>query len=90
MRRYEYQGPVALRAMQSLASRVFPEAGGRHSGDLAWAAACAESAPDTRLTALWTVGEVTAAWGWLESPDELTMQVDPAHPDLADEVLAWA
>ncbi|MFF1839059.1 GNAT family N-acetyltransferase [Streptomyces sp. NPDC058231] len=90
MRRNEYVGPVALRAMQSLASRVFPEAGWRHSGDLAWAAACADSAPDTRPTAVWSTGNVTLAWGWLESPGELTIQVDPAHPDLADEVLVWA
>lgn len=81
---------MALRAMQSLAGRVFPEAGWRHSGDLAWAAACADSAPDTRPTAVWSTGDMTVAWGWLESPGELTMQVDPAHPDLADQVLAWA
>ncbi len=30
------------------------------------------------------------AWGWLEGPGELTLQVDPHHPGLADEVLARA
>ncbi|MGW0696790.1 GNAT family N-acetyltransferase [Streptomyces sp. NPDC002738] len=76
--------------MQSLAGRVFPQAGWRHSGDLAWAAASAVSAADATPTAVWSTGDTTVAWGWLESPEELTIQVDPTYPDLAGEVLAWA
>jgi hypothetical protein len=40
-------------------------------------------------TALWKdVGAVTA-WGWVELPGHLDLYVDPTHPELADEVLAW-
>jgi GNAT superfamily N-acetyltransferase len=53
---------------------------------------------------VWRVGDRIVAWGWLEGPGALTLQVDPdpapgPGPDLdgpdhgtllADEVLAWA
>ena len=75
--------------MQQLASRVNPAASWRHAGDLAWAAACAGK-PEQCPTAVWRDGDRTRAWGWLEGPGELTIQVDPHHPALAHEVLAWA
>jgi GNAT superfamily N-acetyltransferase len=89
MQRSEYAGPVALRAMQSLAVRAFPIAGWRHIGDLAWEGACYEQGDDCP-TAVWTDGDRTLAWGWLESGGDLMFQVDPDRPELADEVLAWA
>ncbi|MFF4448333.1 hypothetical protein [Streptomyces sp. NPDC001502] len=36
MRRHEHAGPMALRAMQELATRTFPATGYRHIGDLTW------------------------------------------------------
>ncbi|MEV5827828.1 GNAT family N-acetyltransferase [Spirillospora sp. NPDC052242] len=75
-----------LRAMQDLAARVFPATGFRHIGDLAWSATLHDDAP----TALWTRDGRTLAWARLEPPDGLQLQVDPAHPDLAQAVLAWA
>lgn len=74
--------------MQGLASRLYPESAWRHAGDLAWAATCAE--PGQSPTALWQDGDGVVAWGWLEAPGELTVQVDPRYPALAHEVLAWA
>lgn len=75
--------------MQRLASRLYPESSSRHAGDLAWASTCA-GAPEQCPTAVWWDGDRTVAWGWLESPGDLTIQVDPNYPALADEVLAWA
>ena len=93
MRRSVQPTAAGLRAMQSLTSRVFPDAGWHHAGDLAWAATC-QNAGDKSPAAIWTAAEdadsPVVAWGWLETPDELLLQVDPAYPDLADEVLAWA
>lgn len=75
--------------MQSLASRLCPDFSWRHAGDLAWAATCAGE-PEQCPTAVWSEGDRVVAWGWLEGPGELTLQVDPNHRELADEVLAWA
>ncbi|MFE0380291.1 GNAT family N-acetyltransferase [Streptomyces inhibens] len=92
MRRHEYVGPspMALRAMQSLAVRVFPTTGYRHVGDLTWNACLAQGRADECPTAVWTQRDRVLAWGWLELPDCLMLQVDPRHPELGDEVLAWA
>lgn len=90
MRHAEYAGPVRLRAMQSLAERVFPVTGYRHVGDLAWNWTIYHDQPDRCPTALWWDGDEVVAWAWLELPDGLMAQVDPAYPDLADDVLAWA
>ncbi|WP_431043593.1 GNAT family N-acetyltransferase [Streptomyces sp. P1-3] len=90
MRRHEYAGPVALRAMQSLAVRVFPATGYRHIGDLAWNRCLSLDGADAGPTAVWSDGDRTLAWGWLELPDSLTLQVDPGHPELTDDVLTRA
>ncbi|MFE3774542.1 GNAT family N-acetyltransferase [Streptomyces sp. NPDC059122] len=81
---------MALRAMQSLATRVLPAAGHRHIGDLTWNWCLALDRADQYPTAIWTQDDQTLAWGWLELPDTLMFQVDPEHPELAHDVLAWA
>ncbi|MEV0375436.1 GNAT family N-acetyltransferase [Streptomyces sp. NPDC050636] len=90
MRRHEYAGPIALPAMQSLATRTFPATGYLHAGDLAWNWCLCLDRADECPTAVWTQGDRTVAWGWLELPDSLQLQIDPSRPELADEVLAWA
>ncbi|WAT97379.1 hypothetical protein [Streptomyces nigrescens] len=57
MQRHEYAGPVALRAMQSLAGRLFPDTGYRHIGDLAWAWCLALDRDSENPTAVWTDGD---------------------------------
>ncbi|WP_204077377.1 GNAT family N-acetyltransferase [Planotetraspora phitsanulokensis] len=90
MRRREHAGPVALRAMQGLAVQCFPAAGYRHIGDLTWNWCLALDRAGECPTAIWTEGDTAVAWGWLDLPGELMLQVDPRHPGLADEVLDWA
>ncbi|WP_189220166.1 MULTISPECIES: GNAT family N-acetyltransferase [Streptomyces] len=90
MQRHTYTGPLALRAMQDLATRVFPATGYRHIGDLAWNWCLALDRADGHPTAIWTDEDQTLAWGWLELPDTLMLQVDPSHSQLTDEVLDWA
>ncbi|MFE7778718.1 hypothetical protein ACFU5O_33560 [Streptomyces sp. NPDC057445] len=90
MQRHTHAGPLALRAMKDLASRVFPATGYRHVGDLAWNWCLALDRADEHPTAIWIHKSQTLAWGWLELPDTLMLQVDPSCPQLADEVLDWA
>ncbi|MFJ8626130.1 GNAT family N-acetyltransferase [Kitasatospora sp. NPDC093550] len=90
MRRREGAGPVEPAGMQELAGRLFPGAGYRHVGEQAWRWCLALDRPGECPTAVWEADGRVMAWGWLELPDELVLQVDPAHPKLADEVLAWA
>ncbi|WP_234445188.1 GNAT family N-acetyltransferase [Streptomyces rimosus] len=90
MQRDEYAGPLALRAMQSLAVRAFPATGYRHAGDLAWNWCLALDRADHCPTAVWSDGGRTVAWGWLELPDGLMLQVDPERPELVRDVLDWA
>ena len=74
--------------MQALATSIYPAASWRHAGDLAWAWTLANDAP--MPTAVWRENGRVLAWAWFEAQDELTVQVDPAHPELADDVLTWA
>ncbi|MEV6285322.1 GNAT family N-acetyltransferase [Kribbella sp. NPDC051770] len=87
----EYAGRDGLREMQELTQRVWSPASRFHLGDLAWErSANAARSADWR-TAVWrdgTVGPVVA-WGWLEQPGHLLMAVDPARPELADQVIHW-
>ncbi|AQY20395.1 hypothetical protein T261_03751 [Streptomyces lydicus] len=54
MRRHGLSGPVALRAMQDLAGRVFPTTGYRHIGDLTWNWCLSLDRADECPTAVWT------------------------------------
>jgi ribosomal protein S18 acetylase RimI-like enzyme len=76
---------VELRAMQCLAERVSPATGYRHVGDLAWNWALAPEA-ETRL---WRRDGQVLAWAWLEPPDSAMLQIDPAFPEIAEDVLDW-
>ncbi|MEU7133401.1 GNAT family N-acetyltransferase [Streptomyces sp. NPDC046261] len=90
MRRHDHTGPMALRAMQDLATRTFPATGYRHIGDLTWNWTLSLDRGDECPTAVWTEGDRTLAWGWLELPDSLMLQVDPDRAELAHDVLSWA
>lgn len=78
-----------LRAMQDLVQRIWTEEATWHIGDLAWQRSWLPGAASDWRTGLWEEGGQVLAWGWIESPDALSLAVDPAYPDLADEVIAW-
>ena len=89
MRRFDYGGPADLLAMQQAVRRTWTPQQRWHVGDLAWGRNSMPGEEQHWRTALWKdVGAVTA-WGWVELPGHLDLHVDPAHPELADEVLAW-
>ena len=89
MRRFDYGGSADLLAMQHAVQRTWTPQQRWHVGDLAWGwNSIPEQEQDWR-TALWKDGDIVVAWGWVELPGHLDLYVDPAHPGLADEVLAW-
>ncbi|SDY03373.1 Ribosomal protein S18 acetylase RimI [Amycolatopsis xylanica] len=87
MRRYA--GPEDLRAMQSLTERIWSLDNYCHVGDQAWERTHIAGREALHPTALWEDGGEVVAWGWAFLPDGLHFLVDPARPELADEVLRW-
>lgn len=92
--RRDFTGPSDLSAMQSLASRLWTPASRFHPGQLAWNRHFRPVDPhgldDGEAISIWsgTDGETTG-FGWAEAPDWLELQVDPAHPEVADELVDW-
>jgi GNAT superfamily N-acetyltransferase len=76
--------------MQELAGRVFPLTGYRSAGDLAWNYGLSYDEPAAHRTAVWRADGRVVAWGWLERPADLMLQVDPGHPGVVSEVIGWA
>lgn len=88
--RRPYTGSHDLRAMQSLAQRLWSPGSHWHVGDLAWGRRQHAGREAEWPTALWRDrGGTVRAWGWAESPGHLELLVDPAAPELAGQVLAW-
>ncbi|MEU8787496.1 GNAT family N-acetyltransferase [Streptomyces sp. NPDC048637] len=97
MQRHEYTGPVALRAMQSLSSRLFPDTGYRHIGDLTWAWCLALDREDENPTAVWTDGDENRDANTDKNRDERTDkngdengEAPAAGPSVPHRPLAWA
>jgi len=93
VRRHDFTGPEDLRAMQQLASRLWSPSSRFHPGQLAWSRYYRPVDPmgldDGEAIALWTDGDEVVGFGWAEAPDWLELQVDPARPDVAAEVIDW-
>lgn len=89
MQRRNYAGRDDLIAMQRAVQRTWAPDSRWHIGDLAWRR---NSVPNMELswrTALWEEDGTVAAWGWVSLPGSLDLYVDPAHTELAEQVLAW-
>ncbi|MDA0563310.1 GNAT family N-acetyltransferase [Streptomonospora sp. S1-112] len=84
-----YTVPADLRAMQDLARRTWSRSARFHVGDLAWQRNQHLGREPDRPTLLWEEAGRVRAWGWVELPGTLDLLVDPARPELADDVLAW-
>ncbi|MEU5877788.1 GNAT family N-acetyltransferase [Spirillospora sp. NPDC047279] len=79
---------TTLREMQALTSRLWPSRW--HVGDLAWTWYQYSGREDEWRTALWEHDGRAVAWAWAKPAGRfLNLQLDPAHPDLADDVLSW-
>jgi ribosomal protein S18 acetylase RimI-like enzyme len=89
MQRLDYVGPTDLLAMQRAVQRTWTPRQRWHVGDLTWRRHSTPGQEQDWRTALWKDGDIVVAWGWAELPGHLDLHVDPAHPRLADEVLAW-
>lgn len=84
-----YRHPDDLRLMQGLARRIWSPSSQYHVGDLAWGRRQHLGREREWPTALWEDGGEVVAWGWTQLPDSLMLLVDPARPELVDEVLRW-
>ncbi|WP_374970037.1 GNAT family N-acetyltransferase [Terrabacter sp. BE26] len=93
MTRRDFSGPGDLRAMQDLCSRTWSPASRFHPGQLAWSRYYRPVDPvvleDGEAIGLWTEEGRVVGFGWAEAPDWLELQVDPARPEVAAEVLEW-
>ena len=84
-----YAGPRDLLAMQELTSRTWTPEARWHVGDLAWGRFQHTGREAEWPTRLWEAGGRVLAWGWIELPGHLGLDVDPEWPGLAEEVLDW-
>jgi GNAT superfamily N-acetyltransferase len=93
MRRSDFAGPEDLRAMQQMCSRLWSPSSRFHPGQLAWNRYSSSGGADPlevdEAISLWREGSQVVGFGWADSPDWLELQVDPAHPEVADEVVEW-
>jgi predicted N-acetyltransferase YhbS len=91
--RRDFSGPSDLRDLQAMCSRVWSPNARFHPGQLAWNRYSHPVDPDRAGTdeaiALWRVDDEVVGFGWADSPDWLELQVDPAHPEVAHDVVGW-
>lgn len=89
MQRRDYAGRADLIAMQRAVQRTWTPNSRWHVGDLAWGRNSIPNKESSWQTSLWEDNDIVVAWGWLALPGSLDLYVDPAHAELAYEVLAW-
>lgn len=75
--------------MQELVQRTWTPDSRLHIGDVAWQRNAVPGSESSWRTSLWEEDGEVLAWGWAELPGRLSLVVDPAHPDLAAEVVRW-
>jgi hypothetical protein len=79
--------------MQALASRLWTPSSRFHPGQLAWNRYHRPVDPaglyDGESISLWTERDEVVGFAWAEAPDWLELQVDPARPDVAEQVVEW-
>ncbi|MEE6257415.1 GNAT family N-acetyltransferase [Plantactinospora sonchi] len=89
--RRDHVGADDLPALYGFAQRIWSLDSRWHVGDLAWNLAQVPGGRPEWPMARWEVDGSVLAWGWVIRPDnELSLLVDPARPELVDEVLDWA
>lgn len=78
-----------LRAMQSLAQRIWWPGAGWHIGDIPWGRRQHTGREAEWPTKLWQRDGEVVGWGWVRLPGHLDLLVDPEHAEVADEILEW-
>lgn len=78
----------ALPEMQALASRLWTRESRQHPGQLSWSLFYADDLRSGPVEVARVDGEVVG-WAWAESDDWLELCVDPAHRDVAADLIAW-
>jgi hypothetical protein len=79
-----------LRELQRFTQRIWSRKSRFHIGDLAWQfGRHPGSRLDVRLS-LWDIDAAVMGWARLFLTGDVDLLVDPAKPELADEILAWA
>lgn len=76
-----------IASLQALTQRLWSPASQWHIGDVAWQRN--QHLDSSWPTALWHRDSHLVAWAWLYPTGDLALQVDPAYPTVADEVLTW-
>lgn len=91
--RRDFVGPDDLVAMQDMASRLWSPRSRFHPGQLAWSRYYRPVDPfgldEGEAISIWTDDDDTVGFGWAEAPDWLELQVDPSHPEVAEELVEW-
>jgi len=79
--------------MQDMASRLWSPRSRFHPGQLAWSRYYSPVDPfgldEGEAISIWTDDDDTVGFGWAEAPDWLELQVDPSHPEVAEELVEW-
>lgn len=80
--------------MQDMCSRLWSPSSRFHPGQLAWSRYYAPVDPlrprQGEAISLWRDGSASVVgFGWAESDDWLELEVDPAHPAVAEEIIDW-
>lgn len=78
----------ALPLMQGLASRIWSRESRHHPGQLSWSAYYGEGLDLGPVELARVSGEVVG-WAWAESDAWLELCVDPAHPEVARDLIGW-
>uniref|UniRef100_UPI003F493B8F GNAT family N-acetyltransferase n=1 Tax=Nonomuraea bangladeshensis TaxID=404385 RepID=UPI003F493B8F len=90
MKRRDYEGPGDLRAMQDLTRRLWSPESRWHIGGLAWSRLQHLGREPEWPTSLWEHDGQVVAWAWAQRPGTLDLRLDPAYPELAEEILHWS
>jgi hypothetical protein len=74
--------------MQRLASRIWSHDSRHHPGQLSWSAYYGEDLDLGPVELVRARGDL-AGWAWAESDTWLEICVDPAHADVAPDLIGW-
>jgi ribosomal protein S18 acetylase RimI-like enzyme len=87
MRSRLYEHPHDLRTIQDLVSRTWTPDARWHIGGIAWSRLQHVGREPEWPTWIWEADDFAVAWGWVRLPEHLDLCIDPAFPELINDVL---